>query len=301
MTKRIAISGSSGLIGSALARALETRGDEVVPLVRSRRESDESSALWKADEGLLEREPLQGIDAVVHLAGAGIAEKRWTSERKRLIYSSRVDGTRNLVASLASLERPPRRFLCASAIGYYGDRGDERLDESSDAGEGFLADLCRAWENEARAAEEFCERVYQMRTGIVLATAGGALPKMLTPFKLGLGGVIGSGRHFMSWISIDDGVGAILHLLDSEIESGPVDLTAPAPVTNREFTKTLGAVLGRPTLFPLPAFAVKLLFGQMGEEALLASQRVLPARLESDGYAFRHRDLDRALSDVLQV
>lgn len=296
---RIAISGSSGLIGSALAGALAARGDEVVALVRSRSEADGSTALWNVEEGLLEREPLQGVDAVVHLAGAGIADRRWTTERKRLLYSSRVDGTRNLVASLASLEHSPRRFLCASAVGYYGDRGDETLDEGSDAGDGFLADLSRAWENEARAAEEFAERVYQLRTGIVLSTEGGALAKMLTPFKLGLGGVIGSGRQFMSWISLADEVGAILHLLDTEMVSGPVDLTGPAPVTNREFTKTLGAALGRPTLFPLPALMVKLVFGQMGEEALLASQRALPKRLESDGYAFRHRDLGSALTDAL--
>lgn len=297
---RVAISGSSGLIGSALARALDARGDEVVALVRSRSDKAPSTALWNTEQGLAEREPVPGVDAVVHLAGAGIADKRWTAQRKRLIYSSRVDGTRNLVASLASLERPPNRFLCASAIGFYGDRGDEQLDESSDSGEGFLAEVCRAWENEARAAEEFASRVYQLRTGIVLAPDGGALAKMLTPFKLGLGGVIGSGRQYMSWISLDDEVGAILHLLDSEMESGPVDLTAPAPVTNREFTKALGRVLRRPTILPLPAFAVKLLFGQMGKEALLASQRVLPARLETDGYAFRHHALEPALTEVLE-
>ena len=296
---RVAISGSSGLIGSALTRALEDRGDEVVALVRSRSDDGASAALWKTDQGLLERDPLQGVDAVVHLAGAGIAEKRWTQERKKLIYSSRVDGTRHLVASLASLERPPRRFLCASAIGFYGDRGDERLDETSDSGAGFLAEVCRAWENESRAAEEFAERVYQIRTGIVLAADGGALAKMLTPFKLGLGGVIGSGRQYMSWIALADEVGAILHLLESDAESGPVNLTAPRPVTNREFTKTLGDVLGRPTILPLPAFAVELIFGQMGEEALLGSQRVDPERLAADGYTFRYRELEATLRDIL--
>ncbi|MDX1644670.1 MAG: TIGR01777 family oxidoreductase [Thermoanaerobaculia bacterium] len=296
---RVAISGSSGLIGSALTRALEDRGDEVVALVRSRSDDGASAALWKTDQGLLERDPVQGVDAVVHLAGAGIAEKRWTQERKKLIYSSRVEGTRHLVASLASLERPPRRFLCASAIGFYGDRGDERLDETSDSGAGFLAEVCRAWENESRAAEEFAERVYQIRTGIVLAADGGALAKMLTPFKLGLGGVIGSGRQYMSWIALADEVGAILHLLESDAESGPVNLTAPRPVTNREFTKALGDVLGRPTILPLPAFAVELIFGQMGEEALLGSQRVDPERLAADGYTFRYRELEATLRDIL--
>lgn len=296
---RVAISGSSGLIGSALAAALEARGDEVVALVRSRSDATESAALWTTAEGLVERDPIQGIDAVVHLAGAGIADQRWTAARKKLIYASRVEGTRNLVASLASLERPPSRFLCASAIGFYGDRSDQRLDESSDSGVGFLADVCRAWENESRAAEEFADRVYQLRTGIVLASDGGALAKMLTPFKLGLGGVIGSGRQYMSWISLADEIGAILHLLDSDLGSGPVALTAPSPVTNREFTSALGSVLRRPTLFPLPAFVVKTLFGQMGAEALLGSQRVLPARLEAAGYAFRHRELEPALRDVL--
>ncbi len=305
---RVAISGSSGLIGSALTRALEDRGDEVVALVRSRSDNGASAALWKTDRGLLERDPVQGVDAVVHLAGAGIADKRWTPQRKKLIYSSRVDGTRNLVASLASLERPPRRFLCASAIGFYGDRGDERLDEGSDSGAGFLAEVCRAWENESRAAEEFAERVYQLRTGIVLAADGGALAKMLTPFKLGLGGVIGSGRQYMSWIALADEVGAILHLLDSEAESGPVNLTAPRPVTNREFTKTLGDALGRPTIFPLPRGRADLRSDGRGGASRLAARRPgaargrrlrlpLPrARGGSGGYSRRLIERDRQRS-----
>lgn len=295
---RVAISGSSGLIGSTLADALEARGSGVVRLVRSGGGTP-SRVLWSTDSGLEETAPLEGVDALVHLAGAGIADKRWSEERKRLILSSRVEGTRNLVAACARLERPPGRFLCASAIGYYGDRGDEVLHEGSPAGDGFLAEVCEAWEREAAAAAAWAGRVYSLRTGIVLSTDGGALPKMLTPFKLGLGGVLGSGEQYMSWISIDDEVGAILHLLDAELDSGPVNLTAPAPATNRQFTKALGSELRRPTIFPVPELAIKTLFGQMGEEALLGSQQVLPARLESSGYTFHHPTLEGALQAVL--
>ena len=294
---RIAISGSSGLIGSALADALEARGDEVVRLVRSGG-GTASRALWSTSDGLREPGAVEGLDALIHLAGAGIADKRWSEARKELIRSSRVEGTRNLVASCAELDRPPRRFLCASAIGFYGDRGDEVLDETSAGGEGFLAEVCGAWECEAAGAD-WAERVYRLRTGIVLSADGGALAKMLPPFRLGLGGVLGSGDQYMSWISLADEVGAMLHLLETDLPSGPVNLTAPTPATNREFTKTLGAALGRPTIFPVPAFAIKTLFGQMGEEALLGSQRVRSARLEEAGFGFRHPGLAAALEAVL--
>ncbi len=295
---RIAISGSSGLVGSALVRALESRGDAVLRLVR-RDAGSENEIRWDPAAGVKSSQAVEGLDAVVHLAGAGIADKRWSDARKHLLVSSRVDATRVLVESLGALARPPRRFLGASAIGFYGDRGDEILDEKSARGGGFLADLCVAWEIEARAAELWAERTYVLRTGIVLSRAGGALPKMLPPFRLGVGGVLGSGAQYMSWISVDDEVGAILHLLESQLPDGAVNLTAPTPVTNREFTRALGSALNRPTIFPVPALAVRTLFGQMGEEALLGSQRVSPAALESDGYSFRHTELPAALRAVL--
>jgi uncharacterized protein (TIGR01777 family) len=231
--------------------------------------------------------------------GAGIADGRWTARRKEILWNSRIDGTHGLVDSLSSLERPPRRFLGGSAIGYYGNRGAERLDESSGPGDGFLAELCIAWEEEIQAASAFAERVFALRTGIVLSVRGGALRKMLLPFKLGLGGRIGSGEQFMSWIAIGDQVGAIVHLLEAEIGSGPVNITATSPVTNKVFTEALGRALGRKTPFPLPTFMVKALFGQMGREALLGSQCVLPRRLRAAGYRFSYPDLELTLRHVL--
>lgn len=296
---RIAISGSSGLIGSALSQALESRGDEVVHLVRRSVADAAREIQWDPGAGLADSAGAEGLDAVVHLAGAGIADKRWTARRKDEIWTSRVDGTRHLVESLGQLTRPPRRFLGGSAIGYYGSRGVERLDEASSAGDGFLGELCVAWEKATEAALGFAEHVYPLRTGIVLSTAGGALAKMLPPFKLGLGGRIGSGEQCMSWISLDDEIGAILHLLEADIESGPVNLTTAEPATNHEFTKALGRVLGRPTVFPLPALVVKTLFGEMGEEALLGSQYVLPRRLQDAGYRFEQPDLEAALEHAL--
>ena len=298
----VAVTGSSGLIGSALTQALEKRGHGVVRMVR-RPAVGTGEARWDPAGGLAEPARLENLDAIVHLAGVGIADRRWTARRKAAIYDSRVSGTRHLISALAQLDRPPARFLGASAIGAYGSRGAERLEEASQTGEGFLADLCLAWERETAAASAFTERFYSLRTGIVLSSRGGALGKMLTPFKLGLGGILGSGEQYMSWISIDDQVGAILHLLEAELdrslESGPVNLTAPTPVTNREFTRALGRALGRPTILPLPTFAIRLLFGEMGEEALLGSQFVLPRRLQASGFRFAHTDIDRALDHLL--
>jgi uncharacterized protein (TIGR01777 family) len=299
---RVAVTGSSGLIGSALAPHLEKRGHEVLRLVRHDA-SGADEATWDPSGGLADPPRLENLDAVVHLAGVGIADRRWSAKRKAAIYDSRVSGTRHLVAALAALDRPPKRFLCGSAIGVYGNRGIEQLEEASPVGDGFLADLCVAWEREAATASAFAERVYSLRTGIVLTPRGGALGKMLTPFKLGLGGVIGSGEQCMSWITIDDQVGAIVHLLETDLEdsleSGPVNLTAPTPLTNREFTRALGLALGRPTMFPLPAFMVKALFGEMGVEALLGSQFVVPRRLQDNGYSFAQTDIDRALGHLL--
>jgi len=295
---RVAVSGSNGLIGSALCAALVAHGDDVLRLVR-RPVSGDNEAQWVPGSGLVDPTRVEGLDAVVHLAGAGIADGRWTAKRKEILWNSRIDATHGLVDSLGSLSRPPSRFLGGSAVGYYGNRGAERLDESSGPGDGFLADLCVAWEEEIDAAGSFADRVFALRTGIVLSTRGGALRKMLPPFKLGLGGRIGSGEQHMSWISIDDEIGSILHLLEADIASGPVNLTASAAVTNEVFTDALGRVLGRPTAMPLPAFMVKALFGQMGREALLGSQFVLPRRLRAAGYRFSHSDIDLALRHVL--
>ncbi len=295
---RFAISGSSGLIGSALDAALVGRGHQVLRLIRSGGDSP-TEVLWDPDSGIAEAAALEGLDAVIHLAGAGIADKRWSAARKEVLVDSRVVGTRSLIGALGELDHPPRRFLSASAIGVYGERGDEILTEASERGSGFLADLSVAWESEASAAKAWADRVFTLRTGIVLSRSGGALAKMLQPFRLGLGGVLGSGEQYMSWISIEDEVGAILHLLDSSMLSGAVNLTGPKPVTNREFTRALGSTLRRPTILPVPAFAVRALFGQMGEEALLGSQRVAPAALEEDGFLFRHPTVTAALEAAL--
>jgi hypothetical protein len=241
---------------------------------------------------------ISGFDAVIHLAGETIVG-RWTPEKKTKIRDSRVLGTRNLAQACAQATSKPRVFLCSSAIGYYGDRADEILNESSAPGTGFLSDVCREWESATQPAADAGIRTVQMRTGVVLTPKGGALAKMLLPFKLGVGGRIGTGKQWMSWIDIQDMVGAILHILNSELR-GPVNMVAPNPVTNSEFTKTLGSVLSRPTIFPMPAPAVKIIFGEMGETVLLGSQRVQPAQLVSSGYRFRFTTLGESLVSLLK-
>jgi uncharacterized protein (TIGR01777 family) len=235
----------------------------------------------------------------VHLAGENVAAGRWNDARKLRIRSSRVDGTRMLAAALAQMERPPRALITASAVGYYGDRGDAWMDERSAPGTGFLAEVCRAWEAATEPARSAGIRVAHLRFGVVLSAAGGALKRMLLPFKLGAGGVLGSGDQYMSWISIDDAVGAIVHAVAERSIAGPVNAVAPAPVTNREFTQALGRVLRRPTVFPMPAFAARLAFGEMADEMLLASTRVRPSRLEETGYRFEHTSVEQALRHVL--
>jgi hypothetical protein len=234
------------------------------------------------------------MDAVVHLAGEPIPG-RWTPKKKALILESRFKGTRLIAEAISHLSKPPRVFVCASAIGYYGDRGNEILREESPSGNGFLAQVCREWEAATEPAARKGVRVVNLRIGIVLGAGGGALAQMLTPFKMGVGGRIGSGNQYMSWIALDDLVGIVHHVLTTEGLRGPVNAVAPNPVTNAEFTRTLGKVLSRPTIFPLPAFVVKLAFGEMGEEALLGSQRVEPARLQATGYKFRSPDLEATL------
>lgn len=293
---RIAVTGASGLIGSALVPALRAGGHEVSTLVRRDARAPDEIA-WDPDAGVLDSAALEGVEAVVHLAGETIGQ-RWTERARLEIMSSRVEGTRLLAEALASLDSRPAALVCASGIGYYGDRGDEELTERSGQGAGFAAEVAAVWEAAAEPARAAGIRVVQLRQGIVLARGGGALQRLLTPFRLGLGGRVGSGRQWWSWISLADVVRAYEHALAGDLE-GPVNATAPAPATNAELTKALGRALGRPTLLPLPAFAVKLAFGQMGEELLLGSQRALPERLLASGFAFTTPDLDDALAAAL--
>jgi len=295
----IAVSGATGLVGAALTQRLQQFGARVIRLTRSPTQDPESEAQWLPDQGLVEPERLAGCDAVIHLAGESIADGRWTEAKKQRIRDSRVIGTESLCRSLATMERKPATFVCASAIGYYGDRGDELLDETSPPGDGFLPDVCLGWEQACQPAHDAGIRVVNVRIGVILSRDGGALDKMLLPFKLGVGGKIGSGRQFMSWVSLDDVVGTFVHALTQRELEGPVNAVSPQPVTNGEFTKTLGAVLHRPTVFPLPAFAAKLALGQMADDLLLASAKVLPSRLEQTGYRFRHSELKSCLEAEL--
>ena len=294
----VLMTGSNGLIGSALMPFLGRGGHQVRRLLRTEsRESD--TTLWDPANGTFAPGTFEGIDAVVHLAGEGIAGGRWTEGRKRSIRDSRVVGTRHLCEALAGLETPPSVLVAASAIGFYGDRGDELLDESALQGSGFLPNVCRAWEASVVPARTSGIRVVHLRLGIVLSPRGGALAKMLTPFTLGAGGVLGSGDQYMSWIGLEDLTRIIEYAIEQPAIQGAVNAVAPTPVTNAEFTRTLGHVLRRPTIFPVPGFGVRLLFGEMGDALLLGSTRVVPPRLSATGFTFEHADLDRALRAAL--
>ena len=293
---RILLTGSSGLIGHALLPILTAEGHTVVRLTRSPAKG--RHILWNPDEGIVESDDLEDFDAVVHLAGETIVG-RWTVEKKARILESRAKGTRLLCESLAHLRNRPLVLVSASAIGYYGDRGDQMLDEESSAGSLFLSEVTKAWEAATEPAVRNGIRVVNLRIGFVLSKAGGGLAAMLLPFKLGIGGRLGSGRQYMSWIDIDDVVGAVSHAILSDALHGPVNAVAPHPVTNREFTKSLGRVLWRPTIFPLPVFAAHLVMGEMADNLLLASARVVPARLLATGYEFRFPELKGALRHVL--
>jgi uncharacterized protein (TIGR01777 family) len=295
---KVAVTGSHGLIGTALVRALRQAGHTVVPLVRGSAGTGEVQ--WDPAGGVLDLNLLEGIEGAVHLAGEGIADKRWTDEQKQRIRESRVKSTDLLARTLAQLHPKPQVLVSGSAIGFYGDRGDDELTEESSAGAGFLPGLVTKWELATAPAEQAGIRVAHIRSGIVLSAEGGALKKQLPLFKLGVGGRLGSGRQYQSWISIADEVGAILHVLGSDALWGPVNLTAPQPVTNASFTRTLASVLGRPAVIPVPTFALSLVFGaELVAEALLASQRVLPARLQASGYSFEHSGLAEALCSLL--
>ncbi len=296
---RIGVTGSTGLIGTALSARLTTNGHSVCPIVR--REPLAASEIgWDPGNGVIDAESISQLDAVVHLAGAGIGDHRWTERYKQVLLASRVDGTTLLAQTLAELGGDgPQVLISGSAIGYYGDRGDELVDESSPAGTGFLADICRAWEAGTAAAESAGVRVVQIRTGIVLSRDGGALSKMLPLFKLALGGRFGNGRQWMSWITIGDQIAAIEHLLTSSI-TGPVNLTAPAPVRNADFAKALGRVLHRPAVLPVPGFGPKLLLGsELAKALLLDGQRVRSSRLASDGFRFADPEIEPALRSAL--
>ena len=301
---KIILTGASGLIGSTLVPSLIAQGHQVTALVR--RESKHKppagviEIIWNPTAGELDAARLVGHDAAVHLAGESIASGRWTDAKKRRIVESRVESTRLLAETLARLQTRPRTFVCASATGYYGDRGAELLTEASAPGSNFLARVCREWEAACEPARAAGIRTVNLRFGVVLSDKGGALAQTLTPFKLGIGGRIGSGQQYMSWLTLDDATGAIEHALTDESLTGPVNVVAPQPVTNEEFTKTIGRVLGRPTLLPVPAFALRFALGEMADALLLSSARVEPARLTAAGYQFKYPQLEPALRHLLR-
>ncbi|MEA2686716.1 MAG: uncharacterized protein QOE93_1911 [Actinomycetota bacterium] len=296
---RVAVTGSSGLIGRALVKSLEGDGHQVTRLVRHQPAGPQELA-WDPSSGAIDAAGLEGHDAVVHLAGVGIGDHRWTPEHKAAVLDSRVQGTSLLATTLAKLDRPPAVLASASAVGYYGDRGNQTLTEADGPGTGFLADVVRQWEDAATPAADAGIRVARFRSGVVLTDKGGALDKQLLPFKMGLGGRVGSGDQYLSWISLDDEVAAIGHVLATDSITGPVNLTAPAPVTNAEFTKALGQVLGRPTVLPVPKLALHTMFGkEMVAEMLFAGQRVLPAVLQASGFTFVDTEIEAALRRIL--
>jgi uncharacterized protein (TIGR01777 family) len=290
----VVVSGASGFIGSALVDSLRGDGHRVLRLRRNGVSNGDEIG-WNPESGRIDAPALEGVDAVVHLAGEGIGEHRWTDEQKRRIRESRVRGTAALAAAIASRERKPRVFVSGSAVGYYGSRGDEVLTEESTPGDDFLAEVCRAWEAEAQPAADAGVRTVKVRAGVVLAPHGGALQRMLLPFKLGLGGRQGSGKQWMSWITLDDHIAAIRHAIDTASLRGPVNFTAPNPVTNAEFATTLGQALHRPTVLPTPLLPLKMRYGdELVEGMLLASQRVLPKKLAASSYVFSAPTLSRA-------
>ena len=296
---KVLITGASGFIGGALQRLLRENGHDL--LLASRSEPrDASWVQWSVEDGFTDPTKLEGIDAVIHLAGESISGLRWTDEKKKAIRNSRVLGTRNIVDTISELERRPSVLIAASAVGFYGDRGDEILTEKSKSGKTFLADVCREWEAESRRAEDSGVRTVLLRTGLVMSKEGGALGTMLLPFNMGLGGVIGDGKQWMSWISLDDHIRVITTALENENIRGAVNSVSPEPVTNEEFTKIMGEVLYRPTFIPVPEFAVHLMLGEMGEELLLNSERAVPKRLTDLGFEFKFPDLKKAIENAVK-
>ena len=300
---KILVSGSSGLVGTAVGQALSREGHALYRLARPQSKFGGKDAgkivRWDPLGGEFEAAAAEGADAVVHLAGASIGEGRWSEERKRVLRSSRIEATRHLVSAMAKLSRPPAIFISASAVGYYGDRGEEELTEESAPGSDFLALLARDWEAEAARTEEFGARAVIRRFGIAMSASGGALPRMLLPFKLGAGGRLGSGRQWMSWVTLEDVTGIVRFALESAQARGPINAVSPNPVRNAEFTRLLARGLHRPAIFPAPAFGLRLLLGEMAGPLLLSSQRVLPRKLQQLGYRFLHAELGTAFAAVL--
>ncbi|NLV44785.1 MAG: TIGR01777 family protein [Candidatus Hydrogenedentes bacterium] len=293
---RVLVSGASGLIGGALCSHFQAIGAETAVLVRRRPEpGDAGRIFWDPEGGILDPAALNGFDAVIHLAGENIGSGRWTPEKKKRIYDSRVRGTALLSNALAVCAEPPKAFVCASAVGYYGDRGEELLNETSGPGQGFLAETCLAWEAAAGPARDAGLRTVHLRTGMVLSASGGALDRMLPPFRLGLGGPLGNGKAWMSWIALDDLVRLAAFCVENTSLSGPVNAVAPCPVTNREFTRALGRALHRPVVMPVPAFVLRILFGEMARELLLTSTRAVPDGLTRAGFTWRYPEIDAAL------
>ncbi len=294
---RIFITGSSGLVGSALIPFLTAAGHQPRSIVRKK--TRPTDVQWDPESGVLDHYALEGADAVVHLAGENIAARRWSAAQKSRIRDSRVRGTRLISEALTRLSTPPSVLVSASAVGFYGNRGTELLREEANSGQGFLADVCRQWEGATDSATRKGIRVVHLRTGLVLSAKGGALAKMITPFKFGVGGRVGSGQQYWSWITLDDLCGAILHSIQASTLHGAVNAVSPRPVTNIEFTQTLGRVLSRPTIFPLPSFVARLVLGEMADELLLSSARVEPAKLVATRYSFRQKELEPALRQLV--
>jgi uncharacterized protein len=299
---KILLSGSSGLIGGELQSFLKTCGHEIFRLVRCKQEISSDAIFWDPEQGLIDRDSLNGFDAVIHLAGENIADGRWNERKKRRILESRVKGTELLTKALCEIPQPPAAFISGSAIGYYGNRGEEICTEKTPSGTGFLAEVCRQWEAAAAPAAKKGIRTLYLRTGVVLSEHGGALGKMLLPFKLGLGGKIGHGQQYISWIAMDDLLAILLFALVNEDLQGPINAVSPNPIRNEEFTEVLGEVLNRPTWFTVPEPFLKLVLGkEMAEEFLLTSTRVLPEHLEEAGYSFLYPDLERTLRYLLKT
>jgi uncharacterized protein (TIGR01777 family) len=296
---KILITGASGLVGTAATNGLRAEGHTVVHFVRPGREAAAGDVRWDPSAATMDLAAMEGADAVIHLCGASIADGRWTTERKRILRSSRLGPTRVLVDAMAKLQRKPRVFLAASAIGYYGNRGDEVLTEASANGSDFLPQLTRDWEAESTRAQSFGIRTVLLRFGVILTMSGGALPKMVTPFKFGMGGRLGSGRQWMSWVALEDVVGAIGAALADERFAGPVNVVAPNPVRNVDFTRGLASAVRRPALFPAPAFMLRIALGELADALLLASQRVQPEKLGAAGFEFRYPDLEPALRAIV--
>jgi len=295
---KVLVTGSNGLVGREVVHRLTGAGHFVVRLVRSNPDRNRGDVTWDPITGNVERAPLKDIDSVIHLAGESILGL-WTKSKQRRIHNSRVVATEYLSEALIGLTPRPKTFICASAIGYYGDQGDVWLDETSPAGTGFLPRLCREWEEATKMADNAGIRVANIRIGIVLTPKGGALAGMMPPFKMGIGGPLGLGRHYMSWITLDDLVEAILFVLEKTSIEGPVNLTAPNPVTNKEFSKALGRALHRPAFLPVPSLILKALPGRMAQETLLASARVAPAKLQKAGFKYQHTEINQALQDLV--